>query len=346
MKIAFILPSLKNQGPIIVAKDIIVGLINKVDNIDVYYFDKEEKEIDFACNTYHISFFEKIDFNKYDVVHTHMLRPDMYIWYHRKKHHKCKFISTLHQIIYDNLKGNYNKLTAFIFEKIWVKILNKQDSIVYLTYIMANLYKNRIQIPFQVIYNGRSYDKRMIDAFVDEENQILEIKRQFKVIGTHCLLTKRKGVHQSILALKYLPDYFFIVVGDGMELESLKNLAKQENVYNRCLFLGYKKNAISYLKYFDVYLATSYSEGFSLSLIETGQCSLPTVCSNIEIFKEQYNETEVVFYEIDNIPSLADAIKKAYNHREQYATNIYKRAIEDYSIEKMSTQYLELYSKR
>ena len=44
MKIAFILPSLKNQGPIIVAKDIIVGLINKVDNIDVYYFDKEEKD--------------------------------------------------------------------------------------------------------------------------------------------------------------------------------------------------------------------------------------------------------------------------------------------------------------
>lgn len=346
MKIAFILPSLKNQGPIIVAKDIIVGLINKVDNIDIYYFDKEEKEVDFACNTYHISFFEKIDFNKYDVVHTHMLRPDMYIWYHRKKHHNCKFISTLHQIIYDNLKGNYNKLTAFIFEKIWVKILNKQDSIVYLTYIMANLYKNRIRIPFQVIYNGRSYHKRMIDAIVDEENQILEIKRQFKVIGTHCLLTKRKGVHQSILALKYLPDYFFIVVGDGMELESLKNLARQENVYNRCLFLGYKKNAISYLKYFDVYVATSYSEGFSLSLIETGQCSLPTVCSNIEIFKEQYNESEVVFYEIDNIPSLADAIKKAYNHKEQYATNIYKRAIEDYSIEKMSTQYLELYSKR
>ena len=275
-----------------------------------------------------------------------MLRPDLYIWYHRKKTDKCKFVSTLHRIIYDNLKGNYNKLIAYIFKKIWVKTLNKQDFIVYLTHLMANTYKNRIHKPYQVIYNGRAYQKEKIEAKVDEESQILDIKKQFKVIGTHCLLTKRKGVHQTILALKHLPDYFFIVVGDGMELESLKNLARQENVYNRCLFLGYKKNAISYLKYFDVYVATSYSEGFSLSLIETGQCSLPTVCSNIEIFKEQYNETEVVFYEIDNIPSLADAIKKAYNHKEQYATNIYKRAIEDYSIEKMSTQYLELYSKR
>ena len=159
MKIAFILPSLKNQGPIIVAKDIIQGLVDKAKLIDVYYFDKENTELLFPCNTYRISFFEKIDFNKYDVVHTNMLRPDLYIWYHRKKTDKCKFISTLHQIIYDNLKGNYNKLIAYIFEKIWVKILNKQDFIVYLTHLMADTYKNRIHKPYQVIYNGRAYQK-------------------------------------------------------------------------------------------------------------------------------------------------------------------------------------------
>ena len=151
MKIAFIIPSLINEGPVIVTKDIIEGLINKVDLIDVYYFDERENAISFPCNTYRISFFEKIDFNKYDVVHTNMLRPDLYIWYHRKKTDKCKFISTLHQIIYDNLKGNYNKLIAYIFEKIWVKILNKQDFIVYLTHLMANTYKNRIHKPYQVI---------------------------------------------------------------------------------------------------------------------------------------------------------------------------------------------------
>ena len=210
---------------------------------------------------------------------------------------------------------------------------------------MANTYKNRIHKPYQVIYNGRVYHKEKIEAKVEEESQILDIKKQFKVIGTHCLLTKRKGIHQTILALKHLPDYFFIIVGDGIELENLKSLAKRENVYDRCWFLGYKKNAISYLKYFDVYAATSYSEGFSLSLIEAGQCKLPTVCSNIAIFKEQYNENEVVFYELDNIASLSEAIAKALNNKQQYAENIYKRAINDYSIENMSNQYLELYCK-
>ena len=345
MKIAFIIPSLINEGPVIVTKDIIEGLIDKVNLIDVYYFDERENTLSFPCNTYRISFFQKIDFNKYDVVHTNMLRPDLYIWYHRKKTDNCKFVSTLHQFIYQTLKNTYNSFIAFIFEKVWINALKKQDEIVYLTHIMEHTYKNRIKKTSKVIYNGRSFSEEIINALVEEHSKLLAIKKQFKIIGIHCIVTKIKGVHQTILALKHLPDYFFIIVGDGTELENLKSLAKRENVYDRCWFLGYKKNAISYLKYFDVYAATSYSEGFGLSLLEAGQCKLPIVCSNIAIFKELYNENEVVFYELDNIASLSEAIVKAFNNKQQYAENIYKRAINDYSIENMSNQYLKLYCK-
>jgi glycosyltransferase, family 1 len=345
IKIAFILPSLTNEGPIIVAKDIIQGLISKVDLIEVYYFDQKDDPISFPCNTYRISFFQKIDFNKYDVVHTHMLRPDLYIWYHRKKTHKSKFVSTLHQFMYETLKNTYNRFIAFIFEKVWINALKKQDQIVYLSHIMEHNYKNRIKKASNVIYNGRTFSKEIINAPVEEHSKLLAIKKQFKIIGIHCMVTKIKGVHQTILALKYLPDYFFIVIGEGAEKEALQKLANEQSVADRCLFLGYKKNAISYLKYFDVYAATSYSEGFGLSLLEAGQCKLPIVCSNIAIFKELYNENEVVFYELDNISSLSKAIAKAFNNKQQYAENIYKRAIDDYSIENMSNQYLKLYCK-
>ena len=210
---------------------------------------------------------------------------------------------------------------------------------------MEHTYKNRIKKASNVIYNGRTFSKEIINAPVEEHSKLLAIKKQFKIIGIHCIVTKIKGVHQTILALKHLPDYFFIIVGDGTELENLKSLAKRENVYDRCWFLGYKKNAISYLKYFDVYAATSYSEGFGLSLLEAGQCKLPIVCSNIAIFKELYNENEVVFYELDNIASLSEAIAKALNNKQQFAENIYKRAINDSSIENTSNQYLKLYCK-
>ena len=345
MKIAFIIPSLINEGPVIVSKDIIEGLIDKVTLIDVYYFDERENTLSFSCNTYRISFFQKIDFNKYDVVHTNMLRPDLYTWYHRKKTDKCKFVSTIHQFMYETLKNTYNRFIAFIFEKVWIHALKKQDEIVYLNHIMEHTYKNRIKKASNVIYNGRTFSKEIINAPVEEHSKLLAIKKQFKIIGIHCMVTKIKGVHQTILALKYLPDYFFIVIGEGAEKEALQKLANEQSVADRCLFLGYKKNAISYLKYFDVYAATSYSEGFGLSLLEAGQCKLPIVCSNIAIFKELYNENEVVFYELDNIVSLSEAIAKAFNYKQQYAENIYKRAIDDYSIENMSNQYLKLYCK-
>ncbi|MFK8265478.1 glycosyltransferase family 4 protein [Capnocytophaga cynodegmi] len=344
MKIAYIIPSLKNQGPIIVVRDIILGLLKKVNCIDVYYFD-EEIELDFPCKTHKISIFEKIDFDKYDIIHSHMLRPDFYVWYHRKKNHKSKFVSTLHQIIYDNLKGNYNHLIAFIFEKIWITLLSKQDYIVYLSQSMANTYKNKIKQRSVVIYNGRNVSKENISEIVEEHNELLRLKEKFKIVGIHCLLTKRKGINQSILALKQLPDYFLIVVGDGMEMQNLKNFAKSEGVHERCLFLGYKKNSISYLKYFDIYLATSYSEGFSLSVIEAGECKLPIVCSNIESFKESYSENEVVFYTIDNIDSLVYAIRNAYKNKEIYSVNIFNKITTKYSVENMSNKYLELYKK-
>ena len=39
MRIAYILPSLVNTGPIIVVNNVVKNLIDKVDLIDIYYFD-------------------------------------------------------------------------------------------------------------------------------------------------------------------------------------------------------------------------------------------------------------------------------------------------------------------
>ena len=38
MRIAILLPSLKKKGPVILAFDLIIQLIGKVDKIDVFYF--------------------------------------------------------------------------------------------------------------------------------------------------------------------------------------------------------------------------------------------------------------------------------------------------------------------
>ncbi len=343
MKIAFILPKLSNQGPIIVVKDIIDNIKHRVDLIDVYYFD-DVVEVDFESNVYRIDFFYKIDFNKYDVVHSHMLRPDFYVWYHRSKSSKPLFVSTLHQNIYDNLKGNYNVVVAILFERIWLFFLKKQDIVVTLTNIMQSFYSRRTRLNLRTIYNGRSSNEHLypVSNCVDL-NIIDELKKNYRILGSHCLLTRRKGIHQIIRSLVSLEDYAFILIGKGKESEALKKLAIELGVFERCFFVGYRADAVAYLKYFDLYVMSSYSEGFPLGLLEAGLNRLPIVCSDIPIFRELFNENEICFFELDNERELVNAINFCYENKLNLSNLIFNTIIEKYSVEKMAGSYFELY---
>jgi glycosyltransferase involved in cell wall biosynthesis len=347
MKIAYILPKLANQGPIIVAKDIIDNIKDRIELIDVYYFD-DVVEIDFECNIYKISFFDKIDFEKYDIVHSHMLRPDLYVWYHRKKSHiKTLFVSTLHQNIYENLKGNYNSIVAVLFEIAWLFILKKQDIVVALTNEMKEFYLKKTKLNLSTIYNGRSINLNGYNQSIKpEETFFLDVKKKYKVIGAHCLLTKRKGISQVVKSLQYLKDYCLVIIGDGKEMEALIKLSADLNLIDRCFFLGYKTNAVEYLKYFDIYVMASYSEGFPLGLLEAGLNKLPVVCSNIPIFRELFSVKEVCFFELDNTDSLSEAIKLCYKDKEGFSSSIFHLIDEKYSVNRMSDNYLKLYLKK
>jgi glycosyltransferase involved in cell wall biosynthesis len=340
MKIAFILPSLSNKGPIIVAKDIIEN-INKEHEIDLYYFD-EINEISINCNLIRISIFDKIDFDKYEVVHSHMLRPDFYVWFHKKNHKKTLFISTLHQNIYFVLKEKFTSIGAILIEKIWLFFLKKQDVVVMLSNVMSLYYSKKTMLNNTIIHNGRSISYNEINDGKDI-TLIKQLNNKYKTIVSHSGITKGKGLHQIINSLVSLKDYAFIVIGNGLELENLKRLASDLEVRDRCFFMGYKKDAIAYLKYFDLYVMSSYSEGFPLALLEAGLNKKPIVCSDISIFRELFTQNEVCFFELDNIYSLSMAIEKCYSNKEELSNTIFETINEKYSVSKMAENYLELY---
>lgn len=345
MKIAIIIPKLANQGPILVVKDLISEIKDKVTLIDVYYFD-DINEIELNCNCYRISFNDSIEFDNYDIIHSHMFRPDLYIWKNRKKIKKAKTISTLHQDIFKNLQSSYNFITAIVFEKIWLMALRSQHSVVTLTKTMEKHYKNNLSgVLLHTIYNGRAINSSFNSLSSFEESFFQDLKSKYKVIGVLALLTKRKGISQIVRVLPYLKDYAVVIVGDGKEKERLAELSIRLNVSDRCLFLGYKKDAYRYLPIFDVYAMSSYSEGFPLSLLEAAQQKLPIVCSNIPLFKELFSDSEVSYFELDNIQSLKGAILKAINNKSYFSENIFLKTSKEYSVKKMAENYLNLYNE-
>ncbi|WP_162426913.1 glycosyltransferase family 4 protein [Pontibacter pudoricolor] len=294
LKIAYILPSLANQGPILVVRDIVRSL-HQVAAITVFYFDPVV-EITFDCPTRRISMWEKVDLTGFDIVHSHMLRPDAFIWLNSKRI-KGRTISTIHNYVEDDLRYRYNKVISVIFTKVWDILLRKHDLLVTLTADMEAYYRKLYKNPrICYVHNGRFVKSEQTDKQpVPENEQIEAFKDQSIVIGVAALLTHRKGIDQLLHLIHRNNRYKLLIIGDGQVRVKLEQLAKQLQVSERCMFLGYKKGADNYYRYFDVYAMPSRSEGFPLALIEAAAFGLPTICSDLPAFKEIFSERDVAF---------------------------------------------------
>jgi glycosyltransferase involved in cell wall biosynthesis len=343
LKVAFILPSLAQKGPIIVAKDCIDQLRERI-AFEVYYFDNIV-ELDFNCPIHKITFSDDIDFEKYDIIHSHMYRPDKYIWKNRKKI-AGKTITTIHCDIRKDLMFTYNIIVSLIFRWLWLLFIRSHDKVVVLTnHIMNTYYRHYISKNKLIcIYNGRpNFCMDTVNYF--DRLLIEKIKKAgFKIIGTNASLTKRKGLHHVIKILPYISDFVFIVVGDGSEMEYLKKIALRLDVDDRCYFLGSREDARSYLAYYDVYAMPSMSEGFSLALIEATLFKKSCVCSDIEIMREIFNSHEVTFCKPHNKSSLREAIIEAYSKKDEKGQRAYERSSRYYTSKIMGQCYFDLYN--
>lgn len=341
MKIAYIVPSLVNKGPVLVAQMLTNLMTANGHECTVFYFD-EKKELEFPCSTYRISLWRKIDFAAYDIVHSHGFRPDIYVFLHKPRKGCTKFISTLHNYIFDDLRLKYNKLTAFIFGNLWIRILKCHNKICTLSKD-AKQYYARWFAPSNLTYAYNSIVISSLTALTREEEKIVsDFKEGYKLIGINASLIKRKGIDMIIKVLPDLPNCKLFVVGSGKEYKPLTRLAQQYQVSDRVLLIGYVKDAGRFLPYYDLYAMPSRSEGFGIALMEAAYMKIPIVCSDIDIFKELFSEREVTFFSLLNQGTLVDAVKTALVQRKTLAA--YEKFMNCYSPQKMYEHYLSIYT--
>jgi len=344
LKIAIIIPSLENKGPVIVAKNIVDYFILRNIYCEVFYFT-DIKELNFKCKTTKISLFDFKAINSFNILHSHGIRPDLYSFLN--PNNKIKWISTLHNYIRQDLEGSlgYSKLKSKIFEIIWNIFLYRMNIIVVLSKNAKEYYQNILfNKSIRVVYNGLSCN--------ENNNVIKEIKlfkdfksKGFKILGTSAYLTYRKGLHQIIEVLSNFKNIIFIIIGDGPEIEKLKIIAEKNKVKEKCVFLGYKMNAIDYLNFFDFFAIPSYSEGFPLSLIEASAYKKPVLVSDIPIHREIFNNKEVSFIKNDNNNSMISGIKYLMKNSNLLSNNIYNKYKNNYTLKHMGVAYHKLYKE-
>lgn len=343
MKIAYILPSLAAKAPVFIAKRLSGYFISKGNEVEVFYFD-EIFGTEFSCRATNIKFSEPIDFDSFDIIHSHMMRPDFYVAKFSDKIKKAKTVSTVHCNIKEDLKYSYGNLVSFIYTRKWISALQKFSCPVQINDYLLALYKRKLP-KSQLIYNGISIsdEKGDYSAILGKIGDFKQ--KNLKVLCSYSGIVQRKGLLQILELLKIRSDFAYICIGEGEQKSRLIKFAADNNIAERCYFSSFKKNPYNVMKYADVFMIPSYSEGFSLALLEAGNIGSSVVCSDIPAFNLPFSRNEVSFFNLDDIESLENAVDEALKFKEEKKGLLKKRIKEYYSEEIMFQKYENLYNR-
>ena len=81
--------------------------------------------------------------------------------------------------------------------------------------------------------------------------------------------------------LSAVPSARFLFVGGGDEENALRGKARTLGIEPYVVFAGYKKDIQRYFEIMDVSVLTSFSEGLSLTLLESMACGIPVVATRV-----------------------------------------------------------------
>lgn len=345
MNIAYIIPSLKRMGPINVVYDLVQVMQKHDHHCDVYYFDDFGIANYFPCDAIKIDMKNLIEFNRYDIIHTHGLRPNIYVFHHKPfKHNRTKFISTFHNYVFDDFVMKYGKIKGYLGGAAFLLTALRHDKIVALSKDAQRYYQRwygKRKVSF--IYNTRIIDPE-VSLSDDEKNVLLSFKGNSTLIGMNGSIIYLKGIDMMLRALLHLPERFkLFLVGDGKDMEKMKNLAEGMKLMNRVYFAGRKQHAYKYLPYYDIYALPSRSEGFPLALLEAACMGSTIVCSNLPILQETFSNDEVVMFQLPDEQALASSILKAENNHTM-GKNVQAKFLAHYSPAHFYQEHIKLYS--
>ena len=86
------------------------------------------------------------------------------------------------------------------------------------------------------------------------------------------------GVFEALAARD--PEARLLLVGDGQDMEMIRNTVKEKGLENRVIFAGSVSNVQDYLQAMDVFIFPSLFEGFGIAAVEAIASGLPVVASD------------------------------------------------------------------
>lgn len=193
-----------------------------------------------------------------------------------------------------------------------------------------------------IIYSG--IDTKIFkpkDKYSARKELKLPLDKKLILLGAENLLSPSKGIQYSLDALRLLDsEYLVITFGNGM---LLKDQLKQSVIHMG--FIDNPEKLASLYCASDIFLATSVAEAFGMTVAEAQCCGIPVVSFN-SLGPKDIIKHKITGYlaEMGSIPDLTEGINFCISTKLD-CDRIRKRAVDLFSIDKCSIQYIELYNE-
>lgn len=176
-------------------------------------------------------------------------------------------------------------------------------------------------LPMEVLYNTNESD-RIIQLSNQPIPDRLLSSEEFNLVGVGKLV-HNKGFHRMIPIIQKLrnegiPAHLYLL-GEGPMRGELEALAETCNVKEAVTFLGYQTNPYRYVKACDLYVCSSYSEGFSTAATEALIVGTPVCTVEVSGMREMLGDNEYGVITDNHDEVLYHALKELLSDRNRLA---------------------------
>ncbi|NFO11340.1 glycosyltransferase family 4 protein [Clostridium botulinum] len=223
-------------------------------------------------------------------------------------------------------------------DKLFKNYLHNLDKCIVLTEEDSKLYKEKLNINCDVIYNPLSFQSKIKSKCNDKS-----------IIFVGRLVKQTKGLDLLIKAFslvnKEKKDWQLKIVGDGPDRKKLIKYIYKYHLENNIILLGKSDNVKKHYLQSSIFVSSSRWEGFGLAITEAMECGLPVIAFKNSGPKEIINKNNEngILVPCNDVKKLANSIIELIENmrkREYIAQKSIERA-KDFSLKIIIQQWCE-----
>lgn len=208
-------------------------------------------------------------------------------------------------------------------------VFKRADAVTVISnYLRGRAIRNGVKCEVKVVPNGVDISKFQISDFrfpIEDLRNELSLDENNKIIVHTGRLNYKNALDDVIKALQYLPqDVKFLLVGDGEELDKLKNLSNKLKVEDRVIFKEFipHEQMVKYLKMADIFIRPSLSEGLGISFLEAMAVEVPVIATPVGGIPDFLTDGKTGWFcEVRNPKSIAEKIKYVLGDKNKVKVN-------------------------